>query len=120
MMTDWNGYRQQLVEAVGKMAQLSPDTVRGHTVLGAASSKTKHLDPKIRELISLAVAVTLRCDGCITVHTDAAIKQGASQEEIAEALGIAVSVNAAAALVYSARVMDAYEANGQGAATATK
>ena len=118
MMADWNGYRQQLVETIGKIAQLSPDTVRGYSVLGAAGSKTKHLDPKIRELIALAVAVTLRCDGCITVHTDAAIKQGASQEEIAEALGVAVSVNAGAALVYSARVMDAYAANEQGAAAA--
>lgn len=120
MMADWNGYRQQLVETVGKMGQLSPDTVRGYSVLGAAGSKTKHLDPKIRELIALAVAVTLRCDGCITVHTDAAIKQGAGQEEIAEALGVAVSVNAGAALVYSARVMDAYAVNGQGSAAAKK
>jgi len=120
MMADWNGYRQQLVETIGKIAQLSPDTVRGYSVLGAAGSKTKHLDPKIRELIALAVAVTLRCDGCITVYTDAAIKQGASQEEIAEALGVAVSVNAGAALVYSARAMDAYGANEQGAAVVRK
>jgi AhpD family alkylhydroperoxidase len=77
--------------------------------LSAAGAKTNHLDAKIRELIALAVAITLRCDGCITVHTDAAIKQGASREEIADALGVAVSVNAGAALVYSARVIGAYE-----------
>ena len=64
----------------------------------------------MRELIALAVAVTLRCDGCITVHTDAAIKQGATREEIAEALGVAIAVNAGAALVYSTRVMDAHAA----------
>ena len=34
-------------------------------------------------------------------------KQGATKEEIAEALGVAVAVNAGAALVFSARVMDA-------------
>jgi hypothetical protein len=50
--------------------------------------------------------VTLRCDGCITVHTEAAIKQGASKEEIAEALGVAAAVNTGAALVYSTRVME--------------
>ena len=54
------------------------------------------------------MAVTLRCDGCITVHTEAAIKRGATKEEIAEALGVATTVNAGAALVYSARVMDAF------------
>ena len=58
------------------------------------TEKTNHLDAKTRELIALAVAVTTRCDGCITVHTDAAIKAGASKEEIAEALGVAVALNA--------------------------
>ena len=38
---------------------------------------------KTRELISIAVAITTRCDGCIGVHTDAAIKAGATREEIA-------------------------------------
>lgn len=111
MMTDWNSYRQQLAEAIGKIARLSPEKVKGYGTLSTAGSKTNHLDAKTRELIALAVAVTLRCDGCITVHTDAAIKHGASGEEISEALGLAVSVNAGAALVYSARVMDAYEAH---------
>ena len=72
--------------------------------------ETDKLGAKMRELIALAVAVTLRCDGCITVHTDAASKQGATREEIAEALGVAIAVNAGAALVYSTRVMDAYAA----------
>src|SRR3954471_8667418 len=58
-------------------------------------------------LYVLAVAVTRQCDGCITVHTDAALKHGATKEDIAEALGVAIAVNAGAALVYSTRVMDA-------------
>jgi AhpD family alkylhydroperoxidase len=56
------------------------------------------------------VAISLRCDGCITVHTEAASKTGATKEEIAEALGVAVSVNAGAALVYSTRTLDAFDA----------
>jgi len=120
MMLDWNVYRQQLMDTIGQIARLSPDTVRGYSTLSAAGSKTNHLDPKTRELIALAVAVTLRCDGCITVHTDAAIKQDASKEEISEALGVAVSINAGAALVYSARVIDAYQSHAGLATAPTK
>lgn len=120
MMTDWNGYREKLVETIGRIARLSPETVKGYGILSAAGSKTNHLNAKMRELIALAVAISLRCDGCITVHADAAIRHGASREEIAEALGVAVSVNAGAALVYAARVMDAYEANPATAAAAVK
>ena len=113
MMMDWNAYLGELLNTIGKLGQLSPDTVRGYRTLSDAGQKTNHLDEKTRQLIALAVAVTTRCDGCITVHTSAATKAGASKEEIAEALGVAVALNAGAALVYSARVMDAYAAKNQ-------
>jgi AhpD family alkylhydroperoxidase len=107
-MLDWNGYRQQLNGRVGEIAKLSPDTIKGYQALSAAGQKSDLLGAKMRELIAIAVSVTLRCDGCITVHTEAAIKHGASREEIAEALGVAVAINAGAALVYSSRVRDAH------------
>lgn len=40
MMTDWNDYRDQLLGRVGEFAKLSPDTVRGLTVLDGAGAKT--------------------------------------------------------------------------------
>ncbi len=106
-MLNWLEYRKELMGRIGEIGKLSPDTVAGYQTLSKAGQKTGHLDAKTRELISLAVAVTTRCDGCITVHTAEALKHGATQEEIAEALGVAVAMNAGAALVYSARVMDA-------------
>lgn len=108
-MVDWNNYRQQLTVRIGEIAKISPNTIKGYQALSAAGQSTNLLGPKTRELISLAVAVTVRCDGCIAVHADAAARHGASREEIAEALGVAIAVNAGAALVYSARVLDAYE-----------
>ncbi len=105
-MMDWNGYRKQIVAGVGSVAKLSPDTVKGYGTLVGAGEKTGQLDAKTRELIALAVAVTLRCDGCIAVHTEAARKLGITAAEAAEALGVAVSMNAGAALVYSTRTLD--------------
>jgi len=110
MMMDWNEYHKQVGARIGDVMKVSPDTVRGYQTLSAANSKTTLLSEKTRQLISLAVAVTTRCDGCIVVHTDAALKAGATKEEIGEALGVAVAMNAGAALVYSSRVMDAVAA----------
>jgi len=107
-MLNWNTYRQQVMTGVGEIAKLSPDTVKGYGGLAGAAQKTNLLGAKVNELIALAVAVTVRCDGCIAVHTDAATKHGATREEIAEALGTAITVNAGAALVYSTRALDAY------------
>src|SRR5262245_61202043 len=113
-MQDWNAYREQLIAGVGDVAKLSPDTVKGYSARSNAGAKTGHLGPKPRELIALAVAISLRCDGCIAIHSNAARKLGVTQEELAEALGVAISVNAGAALVYSTRTLDAFKTSPEG------
>lgn len=107
-MLDWNTYREQLKTAVAALAKTSPETVRGYVSLGSAAQKSGKFDNKTRELIALAVAITLRCDGCIAVHTAAAQRFGATMEELTDALSIAISVNAGAALVYATRALDAF------------
>ncbi len=109
MMQDWNAYRDALFGRVGDFAKLSPDVLRGLQLIEGSATKTRRLEPKVHELIALAVAVTTHCDGCISVHAQKAIELGASHEEIAEALGTAIALNAGAALTYTARVFDTLE-----------
>lgn len=109
-MMDWNAYRTQVLAGVGEIGKMTPGTVKGYVGLSSAGEAKNLLGPKVRELIALAAAVTLRCDGCISVHTKAAAKAGASEDEIAEALGVAIALNAGAALVYSTRTFDAFRA----------
>lgn len=108
MMHDWNTCRDSLLERVADFAKLNPDAIRGVAALDNAFRKTGRLEPKVHELISLAVAVTTRCDGCISVRTKKAVEAGATLEEISEALGTAIALNAGAALAYSARVLDVH------------
>ncbi|UPG85601.1 carboxymuconolactone decarboxylase family protein [Luteibacter aegosomatis] len=68
MMQDGNAYRTALIERMGDYAKLSPDTMRGMALMDNASNKAGHLDAKVHELIALAVGVTTRFDGCISVH----------------------------------------------------
>lgn len=114
-MIDWNEYHAQLQRRIVEIGRTSPDIMRGYRTISNAGSNADLLGPKVRELIALAVAVTARCDGCIVTHTDAALKHGATKEEIVEALGVAITVNAGAALIYSGRVLDAVEAKSSSA-----
>ncbi|MBV8379188.1 MAG: carboxymuconolactone decarboxylase family protein [Paucibacter sp.] len=117
-MLDWVNYQKELQVRVGQVGRLSPETLKGYMALSQAGAKTGQLDAKTRELMALAVAVALRCDGCITVHAAQAAKLGATEAEVAEALGVAVAISAGAAMVYSARTLDAlaaHQAAGQGA-----
>jgi AhpD family alkylhydroperoxidase len=111
MMLDWNEYQKQIGAQLAQFMKLTPDSVRGYQQLSGANAKDSKLGAKVRELISLAVAVTTHCDGCITIHTDNALKAGASREEIAEALGVAMAMNAGATLIYSLRTLDAVDAH---------
>jgi AhpD family alkylhydroperoxidase len=108
MMLDWKEYKGQIATAVREMAALNPDVVKAYAGLHFANTKAKHLDPKMRELISLAVAITLKCDGCIDAHAEGALRAGATKEEIVEVIGVTVSVNAGATMVFSARAVDAF------------
>ena len=107
ILIDWKSYKGELGKLVGEIAAVSPDILAGYKALSKAGDNTAHLDRKTRELIALAVAVTRQCDGSITVHLDEAVKAGATKEEIIEALGVAINVNAGATLVYSSRAIDA-------------
>lgn len=107
-MLNWNEYQQQLQQRIAEIGRTNRAVLKGYRELTNAGNATNLLGGKVRELIALTVAVTRQCDGCIVTHTDAAIKQGATKEEIVEALSVAVAVNAGAALIFSSRVMDAF------------
>lgn len=108
MMMDWNAYTAQIGAAVREMSAANPELVKAYASLHHATAKSTRLDARTRELIALAVAVTLRCDGCIDAHTAAALKAGVTKEEMVDAMGVAIMVNAGAAMVYSARTVDAW------------
>ncbi len=108
-MQDWNAFRDALGARVGEFAELNPEAMRGIQTIEKSAEQTARLEPKVRSMIALAVAVTTRCDGCIAMHTKKTVEAGATREEIAEALGVAILLNAGAALTYTARVFDAID-----------
>jgi AhpD family alkylhydroperoxidase len=114
-MINWNDYHDRVRKGIAEIGRANPDIVRGYRTLGEAGKKNDLLGAKVRELIALAVAVTVQCDGCIVVHTEAALQNGATKEEILEALSVAVNVKAGSALIYSARALDALKAKMEGA-----
>jgi len=65
------------------------------------------LDTKFKELIALAISVATRCDDCIAHHTYDALEAGATSEEVAEALSVAVLMGGGASVVYATHAMEA-------------
>ncbi|MFC7540140.1 carboxymuconolactone decarboxylase family protein [Siccirubricoccus deserti] len=106
-MKDWDAYNAAAREQGKALNGLHPELVKGFLALNRGAATTQHLDAKTRQLIALAVAITTRCDGCIDAHVRKAKVAGASREEMAEALGVAIALNAGAAFTYALHVLDA-------------
>lgn len=104
---DWDAYQAAARVRGKEFSALHPELAKGFGALSRGAATTTHLDAKTRELIALAVAVTTRCDGCIDVHVRKAQAAGASKAEMAEALGVAIALNAGAAFTYALHVLDA-------------
>ena len=66
-----------------------PEVLISHLLYKTAVLKTSTLEPKYVELISLAVSSALRCNHCTDYHVQAAIRKGATKDEILEAILIA-------------------------------
>jgi len=67
------------------------------------------LPAKMKELIALAIAVTRECDGCIAAHARGAARQGASEQEVAEALGVAILMNGGPGTVWAPHAYAAFQ-----------
>ncbi|MDM0085872.1 MULTISPECIES: carboxymuconolactone decarboxylase family protein [unclassified Variovorax] len=57
-----------------------------------------HLEPRIKELIAVAVTHVTQCESCLTLHVKNARRLGATEGEIAEALWVAAQLRAGGAI----------------------
>lgn len=108
-MADWKQTRLESGKAVMGLIKSNPDIGEAMQALKTAAASKNALDDKTRELIALAVAATTRCEGCIATHAEKAKQAGATRDELAEALAMAVALNAGAAVVYSSRILEAFD-----------
>ncbi|SHN61763.1 carboxymuconolactone decarboxylase family protein [Desulfovibrio litoralis] len=109
MLIDWKDLIKNATHAITQLAKGNKKIIDGIKTLEESGATHGALDPKTRELIALAVASTTRCDTCIAIHANAAVEAGATREELVEALGVAIGLNAGAALVFSSRALEAFD-----------
>jgi AhpD family alkylhydroperoxidase len=67
------------------------------------------LTTKVKELVALGIAVCVTCDYCIAIHVKKCFDAGATKDEIAEVLGVAILMGGGPALTYSTFAMQAID-----------
>lgn len=109
---DVDAKMNEFFEYTARFSQQFPEIAKNFMGLMGSVMEDGALGAKEKELISLGIAVGLRCVPCIYAHTQAALGQGASREEILEAASVAVLMQGGPGMAYVAEVMKALEAFG--------
>jgi len=96
-------------QRLGSLAKSSPKVFGAYGQLVQSAMKSGALDGKTKELMAVAISVSVRCEDCILYHTRAAIKLGASEAEYVESLDVAVELGGGPSVVYAARALEFYK-----------
>jgi AhpD family alkylhydroperoxidase len=102
------GLLAELAPLGRELRALIPGVYEGFGTLHEAAFAEGSLDRKTKELLALAIAIAVRCDGCIASHARGAATNGASEAEVAETIGVAISMSGGPGTVYGPRALAAY------------
>ncbi len=109
MSKDFKSIINDISAYTAELRKLIPDTMNGFAMMSKAATQTRTLDEKTKELISLALGVSTHCDGCLGFHARTLARLGASREEIAEALGMAIYMGGGPSLMYAADALRSFD-----------
>jgi AhpD family alkylhydroperoxidase len=107
-MKNWPEMTKELGAQLRNLRGGAPEVMKGFSTIAQSALAPKALDGKTKELIALGICVAVRCDDCIAFHTKAALEQGASREEVAEALAMAIYMGAGPSVMYASHALDAF------------
>ena len=107
MSTSAKEYYQNNATAMKEARTAMPDLMSGFAALHQAAMKPGTLSGAEKELIALAIGLAVRCENCIYAHVRAALKAGATREQILEASGVAVLMQGGPTYTYLPRVTEA-------------
>jgi AhpD family alkylhydroperoxidase len=100
---------ERLQKTMATFGEEAPEVMGAFGRLHQSAVKAGTLDARTKELIALAIAITVRCNGCIAFHVHDAIEAGASREEIIETIGVAVLMGGGPSMVYGCEAFEALE-----------
>lgn len=87
----------------------APEQMGAFRTLMVAASKDGAVSARHKELTALAIAIAMRCEGCILHHIEAARRHGAQREEVVEIICVAVEMGGGPATVYGATALAAFD-----------
>jgi len=100
-------YPLATAEIAERRKQLAPGTHDAFQEFSNHVFAAGSLDRKAKQLIAVAVAHVTQCPYCIQGHTRAALRKGASEQELMEAIWVAAEMRAGGAYAHATLALEA-------------
>ena len=110
MSADVKKFYQEWPARMSHAKAFAPDAVRGFGALYQSTMKEGQMSVREKELVALGIGLAVRCDGCIYVHAEKALRAGATREQIMEAAGVAVMMQGGPTYTYLPKLVEALDA----------
>ena len=99
--------KDEFAAGLGRLAKdpSTKNTYRAFSALHEAALADGALSRKLKEIMAVSIAIATSCEGCIAWHIGGAVKEGASREEIAEAISVAILMGGGPATYYGSHAL---------------
>ncbi len=88
-MDEFREYRSRMNDRISEIDHLG---IKRFFSLDSGAYRDQALDSKTKELLGLVASTVLRCNDCIDYHLEQSINEGWSDEELYDALNVALVV----------------------------
>ena len=106
---DWHDHLEKTSNALNTFRLARPETGAGFTGMHRAAMQPGAMTVREKEMIALGIGIATRCVDCIGFHVQAAAKAGATRDDIADTISVAVMMGGGPAYMYGVKALEAYD-----------
>lgn len=106
---NWSDFLTTANRNLASFRKAEPEAARGFAAMAQAAMAPGALSTKDKELMCIAIGISKQCNDCIGFHVKAAVAAGATRDEVAETISVAMYMGGGPAFMYGARALEAYD-----------
>jgi len=111
---DWKSELSASNKNLDIFRKSQPETATGLSALHGAAMQAGAIGVREKELIALGIGIAKQCVDCIGFHVRAAIAAGATRDEVAETVSVAMMMGGGPSFMYGAKALEAFDQLSQG------
>jgi len=106
---DYRAYLESIKNRSRALVKTVNEPMKSFGLLSKTVKEGGVLGVKEKEFVALGISVAVRCEDCIAFHVDALMKAGATREELADVLAMAIQMGGGPSVMYAGKALDCWD-----------